>query len=273
MNTIRKFIPNAITKSTINDQYDFIGSTEDPDRDGDIIRLDGWDTTNFEKNNVCFYGHDYRGNSVKFPIGTATVTKDVVNRRLLFSVTFSKSFEDAQTVKALVDEGILKATSVGFIAKEGGMSLMVDPETGAVVGREFNGQELLELSIVPLPANPNAVRLALSKGICTEAKATAWGLFDTKDDAPTLAEHMSVGMQSLSDRLTALESSMKRWQSGVVMESVVGAGSTTPTAAEQQEPYYTELLTLGRSLADYLHPTATPVATKLAEEAAALFKR
>lgn len=45
--------------------------------------MDGWDTADFEKNPIVFYGHDYRGSNVKFPIGTATVTKDVTNRRLL----------------------------------------------------------------------------------------------------------------------------------------------------------------------------------------------
>ena len=271
MDTIIKFLPNAVTKSKVEDQYDFSGSTEDPDRDGDVIRLDGWDTAQFEVNPVVFYGHDYRGSNVKFPIGTATVTKDTVNRRLLFNVKFTASHEDAQTVKALVDEGVLRACSVGFIAKEGGVNLMVNPENGTVVGREFNGQTLLELSIVPLPANPNAIRLALEKGLCTEANAKAWGLLP-EPDAEARVQRLEAEVKALSEKLALVELGVKHAQGQVVKVPTVEAGGESSTDPEQKAAFYAELLTLGRSLADYLHPAESAEA-KLARETADLFKQ
>jgi HK97 family phage prohead protease len=125
---------------------------------------------------IAFYGHNYRGNSVKFPIGTATVTKDVANRRLLFDITFTDATDDAKTVKQLVDEGVLRTCSVGFIPEK--YNVMVNTETNMVVGREYVQQKLLEISVVSLPADPNAVRLAMGKGLVTKAQAETWGLMD-----------------------------------------------------------------------------------------------
>jgi len=55
--------------------------------------------------------------------------------------------QKAQDVKKLVDDGVLNAVSVGFIPKE---------RNGNIITRA----ELLEISIVPVPANQEAILLS-----------------------------------------------------------------------------------------------------------------
>ena len=55
-------------------------------------------------------------------------------------------------------EGILKAVSIGFIPKER------DENNPAIITKS----EMLELSVVPVPANPNALALAIGKGFSKE---------------------------------------------------------------------------------------------------------
>ena len=71
-----------------------------------------------------------------------------------------------------VEGGFLRAVSVGF-TPTGPINELVD-SAGNWIGYEFTSQELLELSVVPVPANPQALAVAKSLGI---ADATARLLF------------------------------------------------------------------------------------------------
>jgi len=117
------------------------------DRDGERISVDGLDLKNFKKNPIMMFGHNHQN----LPIGTATkIAKD--NKRMTFEPNFSIATQFARDVKALWDEGVLKSVSIGFIPKE----------------REKNvwtKSELLEISIVNVPSNPNALAMAKSKGL------------------------------------------------------------------------------------------------------------
>nr|WP_282599866.1 HK97 family phage prohead protease [Paenibacillus dendritiformis] len=65
------------------------------------------------------------------------------------------------TVYELYKGGFMKATSVGFPVKE------FEPRQGG--GTLYKKQELLELSAVPVPANPEALKFAKSIGLVTNA--------------------------------------------------------------------------------------------------------
>lgn len=119
--------------------YDFevIATTEGIDRDGEMIKKDGWDFTNYLKNPVLLWGHDH----MSLPIGKVTdiiVTDTDIRARGIFAQT-----QFAKDVKALYDQGILKAVSVGFLPQE---------REGNIITKS----ELLELSFVNVPSNPEA---------------------------------------------------------------------------------------------------------------------
>ena len=124
-----------------------IASTEGIDRDGEIIKQAGWDFGNFNSNPVLMLMHNYQD----FPIGKVTDLK-VVDGKLLFKAIFSKTLPKAKEAYDLVKEGILNCLSVGFIPRE------FDTKDQNVITKA----ELLEISLVPVPANPHAVILAKS---------------------------------------------------------------------------------------------------------------
>lgn len=122
-----------------------LASDESVDRDGDIIRAKGWITDNFIKSGSIIYGH----NPSQLPVATP-IHAEVVGKKLYVHAKFAdegtSEFNDA--VYRLIKQKILRGVSVGFKAQE-----WQDIDTG----REFTKQELLELSVTPIPANPNAM--------------------------------------------------------------------------------------------------------------------
>jgi HK97 family phage prohead protease len=133
----------------------FTLSTEHPDRVGDVIMASGWDLASFRKNPIALYQHDHGS-----PVG---VWKDVrVDQNALvgtLELAAAGTSPLIDTVRSLVSQGIIKAVSVGFRALE---SKPVAPGSYA---RVFQKAELLEVSLVSVPANPHAVAIAKSFGM------------------------------------------------------------------------------------------------------------
>lgn len=119
-----------------------IASTEATDRDGEIIKQDGWDLKNFKQNPVLMLMHNYQ----EFPVGKVTDIA-VEGKKLTFKAVFSQTLGKAKEAYELVKEGVLSAFSVGFIARE------FDQKDQNIITKA----ELLEISLVPVPANPGAI--------------------------------------------------------------------------------------------------------------------
>lgn len=132
----------------------FVISTGSVDRDNDTINPGGWVLTSFLKNPVVLWAH----NSSLPPIGKAIEIKTRGagrNKKLVATAQFAKrdQHELADTVFQLIVGGFLNATSVGFQP--------IDMEfNGERNGFDFKAQELHEFSVVPVPANPEAVLTA-----------------------------------------------------------------------------------------------------------------
>lgn len=134
----------------------FVASDESVDRYGDIVLAKGWDTSNFKSNPQFLFGH----NSDQLPIGRVTSTW-VDGKAFMADVEFLPEGLDEFADKCfqMTKEGFLSAVSVGFnpISYERRYN-----EDGVPVGTLFKEQELLELSLVPIPANANALQVAKS---------------------------------------------------------------------------------------------------------------
>lgn len=128
-----------------------VASTEEKDRDGDVIASKGWDLKHFKENPVVLWAHDYR----ELPVAKAlNIQKG--EGKLRFKPQFAEH-EKAQAVFDLYADGFLKAFSVGFIPK-----VAEDMEEG---GKFYKQAELLEISAVPVPSNPGALAEIRAKGI------------------------------------------------------------------------------------------------------------
>ncbi len=157
---IRKVIEDCEVKKLAERTYEFTASTMAQDRDGEVIDAEGWELKNFKKNPVIMYAHDYQA----LPIGKASRVW-VSDGKLKNTVEFppAGTYEFADIVERLVNTGYLKTESVGFIPKK-----WDDGDGEKAPKRRYTKQELLEISIVPIPSNPEALREAVEKGVITE---------------------------------------------------------------------------------------------------------
>ena len=137
----------------------FTITTANPDREGDVVETGGIDTTNFEHNPVVQFAHDYR----QPPIGRC-VSIERLQDRLIATVEFMTADLNpfAEQVFRMVKAGFLRATSIGFRPLTDGYEY--DDARGGI---NFKRVELLEFSIVPIPANAEALLAASAAGIDT----------------------------------------------------------------------------------------------------------
>ena len=152
---LQKAILQGEIKKT-GDSYSFVMSDETIDRDGEVIKVGGWDLKNYKKNNVLMWGHRH-----DIPaIGTVGRVVKRDGKLIAENVKFASPgvYDLADTVRGLVDDGVLKATSVGYIAKE--REFPSDDDKGKKKKPRVitTKAELYELSIVNVGANANALR-------------------------------------------------------------------------------------------------------------------
>lgn len=136
-----------------NKSFIAVASTEDEDRDKDIVRQDGWKLANFKKNPVIPWSHNYYGVPVARSVKTWVDRDGSKGPRLLFMPKFDESDDDSMKIYNKYKNGFLTSFSVGF---RGIKFNFRDEEDRWWGGREFLQQELLEISSVSIPANPNA---------------------------------------------------------------------------------------------------------------------
>jgi len=130
----------------------FIASTANPDRYGDIVDQSGWDLRAYERNPIILLNH----NPTQLPIGKGKAY--VKNGQLMLDVEFDKNDEVAQQVERKVRGGFINAVSVGFQPSESiaRNKLPADHPYYGKSGYYFPKSELLEVSIVTIPANNEA---------------------------------------------------------------------------------------------------------------------
>lgn len=218
---------NLYTKAQIKEkaegEFTAIASSEIEDRQGEVVKQAGWNLKNFKDNPVLLYMHDHTK-----PIGKATriwVDKTGTKPLLKFKGFISDATDELKGYKKLVEDGILNSFSVGFRPLE-------------MDGNEITKSELFEISLVSVPANPEARLLAMksledagfdSKVInkvigeeseVTELKAEVEQLKKTLDEVKEQAESAVKGLQHLAPQRSKQEIVSKRLQSAKLLARV-----------------------------------------------------
>ena len=148
---IQKFVE---IKSKKVGQASFIASTPNSDRYDDVIDQNSWILEGYKNNPVILLNH----RQDMLPIGRATKI-GVVNGQLEIDVEFDMEDELGKNVARKVDQGFLKAVSVGFQPRKGIMRSEL-PEEHKAFGKSgmfYSDNELLEVSVVTIPANSEAI--------------------------------------------------------------------------------------------------------------------
>ena len=116
------------------------------------LDFDGISTENYANNPVVMWAHDSVGRSPSggLPIGRTLSLDQKPNGRIVADFEFLSDDPFAQRVKNAWDKGFLQAASISWIPLES-----VPVEGG---GRRDTKADLLEWSIVSVPADPEALR-------------------------------------------------------------------------------------------------------------------
>jgi HK97 family phage prohead protease len=141
--------------------FTFVASNSYKDRHNTILNVNGWELENFRINPIIGYQHNLYGDMCNAPdpddvIGRA-LDVWVKDGELLVDVVFDQENEKARKIESKVERGFLNTVSVGFIrlgeARKGDKKKGEDPET-----YYYDGQELVEVSVVNIPSNPKAAK-------------------------------------------------------------------------------------------------------------------
>lgn len=162
-------------------------STTDRDRDGQIVKIENADLTDYEKNPILMWAHRYSDP----PIGRMMYHRRE-NGKLIMKFQFAKT-EFAGQIYQLFQEKILRAFSIGFTH---GKDDYDEKE------KTFNRISILEVSAVPVPANQNALVMeAYKKGMITSPILHKdFGIeVETEETEPTLAELEQEEQQTLME--------------------------------------------------------------------------
>ena len=147
-------------------------TTNTLDRDGEVMHPAGMDATEFDKVGAIFWNHNYDLPVAK-PVGKMIRTKGFVDSEAEFATRPDDYQGDffPDFARAMVQQGIVKGVSIGFIPIESRMPSKKDiEEYGDGIRRVHSKFKLLEWSIAPVQCNPDAmIRQAISKGIINEA--------------------------------------------------------------------------------------------------------
>jgi HK97 family phage prohead protease len=152
MNIVRKVHTDQ------SSHMDFVLSDGSVDRCNDCIEPGGWLLENFKKNAVALFNHDR--NQIVGRWTSVAVRDGKLTGTLVLAEPGTSPLVD--TVRALVRQNILRAVSVGFKA------LASEPRPDG--GVRFTRQELLEASLVSVPALPSALAIAKGLGISDDVR-------------------------------------------------------------------------------------------------------
>lgn len=157
--------------------FEAIITTDAIDRDGEVVVPQGMNSTEFEKNPVLFWNHDYSQ-----PVGKCLSLKREPHR-IRGEFRFAQrpdGFDGAyfpQFVASLVAQGVVRGVSIGYMPEDGGMRKATPDDRvryGPQVHTVFSKWRLLEVSVAPLQANPEALVSAIRKGAVSTDDAERW---------------------------------------------------------------------------------------------------
>ena len=123
-------------------------------RNGDEVNLRGINFTNYRKNPVVLWSHDSWGG---IPIAKTVKIGHDDQGRIEADFQFNSEDEFAARVENAWNGGFIRAASIRFMPTK--VVEMLD-EHGRVERVRIEESELLEWSLVPVPADPDSVRAA-----------------------------------------------------------------------------------------------------------------
>ena len=208
-----------IRKADEGRKLTFVASDGTRDTAGTVLNPDGWDLARFNRNGIIGYQHKVYGgwDDTQNPdnvIGKGfAYTED---GKLMVDIEFEPAEinELAEKIYQKLLFGSLKAVSVGFLPLgRGSWGNGEEALDGSNPTYYYAGQELLEVSVVNIPANPNALRKSLEaqeqeiEDLRAEAAAPEAPIDEPED--PDFIEPVEEAPAEAEEAAAALEAEMK----------------------------------------------------------------
>ncbi len=197
MNLEAKDMKTIVRKSVDIKRKDgkIIISTINPDRGGDRVNPKGCKFENYMKNPVVMWLHDYKGQTpaAGIPIARCTGLTITDNDIVSEEPQFLEGDPFAQRVKNAWEQGFIKTASIGFAP-------LTEPVPNEFNGLDFESWEMLEWSLVPIPMNADAMRIAKAAGFEE--------LIDMRN-APVM--DLTISQPEVKDELDYCLSLIKQW--------------------------------------------------------------
>jgi HK97 family phage prohead protease len=188
MNFLRAYKVSG-ERSKPGDEMPFLASTANVARDGLIIASDAWELDNYRKNPVFLWCHDYYSRP---PIGVVT-NLDPAEEGLRVKVKFDQEDEFAVAVERKYIDGYMNAVSVGWD------TLGIAPSQNGQPPTVLKA-DLLDISAVPVPADPDALKERQARALEAFAKEILAG-----GKPPATPSQAPEGNRSISQPLSWAE--------------------------------------------------------------------
>lgn len=206
---IKQFILETKVLDETNRIISMIGSTETNDRVGDSMKMSGAKLDNYMKNPIILCNHDYHSQAV-----AKSLDVQVQGNKLVFKIQFAETDLGKEWFYLYANK-YMNASSIGFNP--------IEYKPNDKGGYDFTSWELLELSLVTVPCNPEAIQRAysdgkISKGLYDQInKNESEDLLKMKEEDLKLLIDASITekvtakdteIKNLTDKLTALETKL-----------------------------------------------------------------
>ena len=219
--SLYKEVPNESTR-----KFAFIASTDMMDRAGDVIEMDAWRKTLREwktRGDVpIFWQH-----KAEYSIGKCTKLR-LTKEGLVGEAELNMEDDDATKVWNKMKGGSVQFISIGGMVKN---AVWMEPAVQAKTGvwRKITEMDLMEISLVANPANPQARVTQLSKAMDLgfgeeEAEEVFFGkkvvakesdVEVEQEDKSTEAECVAVESEELNDKIAELSDVMVKFSEAV----------------------------------------------------------
>lgn len=176
-------------------QVEVVVSNSGVDRHGESIEMEGIDTAQVKRNPVVLWAHDYSS----LPIGNiVNIWKEGKNLMARLQLA-TESYDFAETVYKMIVGGFINAVSIGGIVKEWNEDYTI-----------IKKMEMIELSVVPVGAHPDALVTSKSLGMKPEEIKVQYEDFLRKSLVDKLKNlpnnEIETNIKALKNLTSALES-------------------------------------------------------------------
>ncbi len=194
------------------DTHQMVIAARERSRNGDELNLRGVDFQNYLKNPVVLWSHDSFGG---IPIGKTLEIDHDDKGRIVADFQFNSEDEFAARVENAWNGGFIRAASIRFMPTK--VVEMLD-EQGRVDRLRIEESELLEWSLVPVPADPDSVRAAaralnlpeeIFRGLEPEPEPQPEPFVDSVTEKPEPEPNQDDPIEALRERVDAVEQKLE----------------------------------------------------------------